>query len=56
MRPVATIRAILVVLGGFPLFLLVMARIDSREEHLAIQVMDVVVGLMLSVAFALPSV
>ena len=32
-----------------------MARIDSHEEHLAIQVMDVVVGLMLSVAFALPS-
>ena len=53
MRQVATVRTILVIVGGFPLVLLFMARIDSYEELWKIRVMDVVVGLVLSIAFAL---
>ena len=51
MRPVGTIKVIFAVLGGVALFLLVMARIESPEEHQVIRVMDVAVGLMLCVAF-----
>lgn len=54
MRPAATFKVIFAVLGGVGLFFLVMARIESPEEHQAIRVMDVVVGLMLGVAFAPP--
>ena len=54
MRPVATIKVVFAVLGSVALFFLVMARIESSEEHQAIRVMDVVVGLMLGVAFARP--
>ena len=51
MRPVGTIKVIFAVLGGVALFLLVMAQIESPEEHQVIRVMDVAVGLMLCVAF-----
>ncbi len=44
MRPVGTIKVIYAVLGGVALFLLVMARIESPEEHQLIRVMDVAVG------------
>ncbi len=56
MRPVAIVRTILVIVGGFPLVLLFMARIESHEEHRAIRVLDVVVGLALAAAFVLRDV
>ena len=41
MKSLAAIRTILVGAAGFPLLLVVMARIESREEHLAIRVIDI---------------
>ncbi len=50
---VATVRTILVFVGGFPLILLFMARIDSYWDLWKFRVTDVVVGLALLIAFAL---
>jgi hypothetical protein len=53
MRALKTIGAILIPLAGLLFFLALMARIDSHEELIHIRVMDVVIGLMLAVSFAL---
>jgi hypothetical protein len=45
MTPAAKIKVVLAVLGSVALFFLVVARIESSEEHQAIRVMDVVIGL-----------
>lgn len=49
MGPNATVRTVLLVLGGVLLFFAVLARIESHEEHHFIRILDVLIGLMLAV-------
>ena len=53
MRALGTISDVMIPLAGLLYFLALMARIDSQEELSYTRVMDVVVGLMLAVSFAL---